>query len=119
MHEDSSPSMTLFLSGEVDEDDADDEKLFMAESMELHYNISEIIGIVTKTHGHLFYPIFHTHLHSVIIEMSNVHCLKVDRNFAFYVVCDIIEFGLSSEYAGDFINQIIPILYGTANIIGL
>jgi hypothetical protein len=125
------------VAGNGDEDDAADEQLFMQQSLELHYNVAELVGehssgiqsapilsyiqlfillqtiesiswfdlismcfssykgSVFKTHGCLFTPIYLEQWHEMVTEMSHHHCLKEDRQFSFFVISDVIEFGLT------------------------
>lgn len=92
----------------MDEEDADDERILMNESLELHFNVSELIGAVFKTHGHLFLPVYMSEMNDVITEMSHAHCLREDRQFAFYVVSDVIEFGLNDAAAGPYLAAVMP-----------
>eukprot|EP01035_Chromulina_nebulosa_P018242 gene18242-23915_t len=39
------------ISGGADEDDIADELILMSESLELHFNISEVIGMILRSHG--------------------------------------------------------------------
>lgn len=96
--------------GGADDEDADDEKQFMQESLELHYNLSEMIGGIMRTHGDSFLPVYSTQWHESIMEMANPHCLKEDRQFAFYVISDVIEFSLSEESAASFFGSVMPVL---------
>ena len=69
-----------------------------------HINVNashhpSILGSIFKTHGYLFTPIYLEHWHEMITEMSHHHCLKEDRQFAFFVVSDVIEFGLTTTTA--------------------
>lgn len=98
------------VAGGADEDDIDDEKAFMAESMELHFNLSEIIGAIFRTHGESYFPVYLRSMHESVMEMSNAHCLNEDRRFAFYIMSDVLEFGLSREVASTYFTQVIPIL---------
>ena len=144
------------VSGGGDEDDAADEVHFMQESLELHYNVAELIGaaffhfyvlIVTyyliyiilfyalhillsllwrsffcrnishsvlfsiflgsvfKTHGSSFTPVYLEHWHEMITEMGHVHCLKEDRQFSFFVVSDVIEFGLTPTTSASYLSR--------------
>jgi hypothetical protein len=98
------------VSGAVDEDDADDELMMMGESMELHFNVSELIGAVFRTHGDSFFAVFQTAMHDVILEMSHCHCLREDRQFSFYVISDVVEFGLSESIAEAYFGAVFPVM---------
>lgn len=78
----------------VDEEDAADEKLFMRQSMELHYNVSELICAIFRTHAEEYLNCYMTHWHEMIRNMSHRYCLKEDRQLAFFIMSDVIEFGL-------------------------
>ena len=54
------------------------------------------LGSVFKTHGPSFTPVYLEHWHEMITEMGHIHCLKEDRQFSFFVISDVIEFGLTS-----------------------
>lgn len=101
------------VSGDLDEEDASDEAVFMQESMELHYNISDLIGAVFRTHGSQFYQIYIEQWHDMICNLSHSYCLKEDRQFAFFVVSDVIEFGLTRETAKVYLEQVMPTLLET------
>jgi hypothetical protein len=82
--------------------------MMMHESLELHYNVSELIGAVFKTHGSLFLPVYLSEMSDIITEMSHVHCLREDRQFAFYVVSDVIEFGLDGASSASYLATVMP-----------
>ena len=107
------------LTGIVDEDDEADEQIFMSESLELYYNISEVIGSMLRAHGSDYLSIYQSSLHSIINDMYQPYCLKEDQQFALYIISDVIEFGLTNtanstnnvnEYTAVFYQQTIPIL---------
>ena len=99
------------VSGGVEEEDAEDEVLFMSSSMELHFNISELIGVLLKTHGHEYMPCYNKLWHETIDTMAHPNCLKEDRQFAFFVVCDVVEFGLlDPEEAKQFFQGVVPFI---------
>ncbi len=95
-------------SGEPDEDDVSDERLFMQESMELHYNISDLIGAIFRTHGTQFLPVYLDQWHEMMCNLSHAYCLKEDRQFAFFVVSDVVEFGLGRDSAKAYLDQVLP-----------
>ena len=43
--------------------------------------------------------------------MANPVCLKEDQKLAIYIICDVIEYGLSSSLASQYLSQVLPILY--------
>ena len=87
------------VSGQRDDDDADDEQAFMEDSMELHNNVAELIGTLFKTHGKGLFPMYMNLWHEIIHNACQPFCLKEDQQFAFYVISDVIEHGLKD--AGD------------------
>ena len=88
------------VSGQRDDDDVDDERAFMEESLELHTNVAELIGTMFRTHGLEFFPVYMDIWHEVIHNACQPFCLKEDQQFAFYVISDAIEFGLGGGGAG-------------------
>jgi hypothetical protein len=83
--------------GGADEEDADDERNFLDESFELHYNVAEVVGILLRTHGDSYTPVYMQSMHDSITQMSNPYCIKEDRQVAFFVICDVIEFGFDTK----------------------
>jgi hypothetical protein len=96
------------INGIKDEEDEDDEKIFMVESSELHYNISELIGSIFRTHGVLFYPIYIEYWHQIISDCCHPYCLKEDKQFAFFVISEVVEFGLNLENASSYLGLVLP-----------
>ena len=82
------------VSGQRDDDDMDDERAFMEESLELHTNVAELVGALFRVHGAEFFPVYMEIWHEVIHNACQPFCLKEDQQFAFYVISDVIEFGL-------------------------
>ena len=79
--------------------------------MELQYNVAEVVGEIFKTHGSQYFDIYMSLWHLLISEMTANHCLKEDRRFAFFIISDVIEFGLAGEKrVADYFSQIIPIV---------
>ena len=93
-----------------DEDDAADEMMFMQESMELHYNVAELIGAILRTHGEKFLPVYLEQWHETMSEMSHPYCLKEDRNISFFVISDVIDFVLSTSSASLYLADVVPML---------
>jgi hypothetical protein len=83
--------------GVTDEDDEQDEEFFLTESMELHYNIAELVGALFRTHGSDYLPVYMERWHDMLHHMSNSQCLKEDRQFSFCIISDVIEFGLGDS----------------------
>ncbi|CAM9448499.1 unnamed protein product, partial [Ectocarpus fasciculatus] len=97
------------ISGGADENDAADENMFLIESMEMQYNVAEVIGELFRSHGTLYFDMYRTHWHQIIETMTAAHCLKEDRRFAFFVISDVIEFGLAGDKnVADFFASVIP-----------
>eukprot|EP01041_Mallomonas_annulata_P004290 gene4290-8528_t len=106
------------VSGELDDDDAADEDMFMSESLELHYNISELIGILLRTHSDVYMSIYSNGdgsggttngWHECISNMSHSYCLKQDRQFSLFVISDVIEFGIHNESMADsYLRDVMP-----------
>lgn len=80
-----------------DEDDMDEEQQFFQESLELHFNISEVLNALFQTHTTSFYPIFYTEWNELITTLSHPFCLAEDRRFSFLVISDVIQFGVSAH----------------------
>ncbi|CAE7628706.1 sal3, partial [Symbiodinium microadriaticum] len=98
------------VAGNVDEDDAEDEEQFQLESMELHYNIAELMGTIFRTHGARFLGVYQEVWHEATCTLAHKNCLKEDRQFAYFVISDVIEFGLTADSAGSYFNEVMPLL---------
>jgi hypothetical protein len=96
------------VTGAVDDDDIADEQIFQQECMELHFNIYELLGVIFRTHGPLFLPVFEEVWHGAVVTMAHQNCLKEDRQFAFFVMSDVVEFGLSPSRAKEYFDIVIP-----------
>lgn len=94
--------------GGVDEDDMGDEEMFQQNCMELHFNLAELIGTVFKTHGSDFMVVYRQVWHETVVEMVHVNCLKEDRQFGYFIISDVIEFGLTNETAAEYFATIMP-----------
>jgi hypothetical protein len=92
--------------GGVDEDDMGDEEMFQQNCMELHFNLAELIGTVFKTHGSDFMSVYRQIWHETVVQMVHVNCLKEDRQFGYFIISDVIEFGLTNETAGEYFGTI-------------
>ena len=77
-----------------DDEDVADEALFMSDSMELHFNVAEVIGAILRTHGETFLTCYMSQWHEMILSMTHDYCLREDKQFAFFIISDVIEFGL-------------------------
>lgn len=97
-----------------DEDDAADENLFMRDSMELHFHVSDLICAIFKTHGDLFMECYMNNWHELVQTMTHKFCLQEDKQLAFSIISDVIEFGLpeNSESTEAYLAQAIPGLVG-------
>lgn len=93
-------------AGGVDDDDMADEELFQQNCMELHYNIAELIGVIFKTHGHDFMSVFKQIWHETTMQMVHQNCLKEDRQFGYFIISDVIEFGLTDESAAEYLSAV-------------
>ena len=114
---------------EADEDDLDEEQQFFQESLELHFNISEVLNALFLTHTTSFYPIFYTEWNELITTLSHPFCLPEDRRFSFLVISDVIQYGISvhtmlelpghantsQSTAQDYLQQIMPLLIECCN----
>lgn len=98
------------VSGGLEDGDVEDETLFMSETMELLFNIAELLNVIFKTNGMQFMPTFVSQWHDAILTMADPACLKEDRQFSFLVICDVIEFGLDENSAGEYLSLVIPLL---------
>ena len=82
--------------------------------MELAFNVSEMLGMALRTHAVVFLPIYRADWHELVSNMAHKHCLMEDRHFAFYVVSDVIEFGLVGlgdiAVTTEYFAQVIPLL---------
>lgn len=93
-----------------DEDDENDEKLFLRESMELHFHIAEVLGTLCRTHGALFFPVYLEHWGESVLGMCHPYCLEADRQFAAFVLSDVLEFALNDSTAADYHARSLPAL---------
>lgn len=99
------------VSGGVEEEDVEDETIFMSASTELHFNISELLGMVLRTHGADYLPVFMSVWQEAVHTMAHPNCLKEDRQFAFFIICDVIEFGIQEPaQAKEYFEVSIPFL---------
>lgn len=98
------------VTGVVDDDDLADERMNLYDSLELYYNISELLGTVFRTHGSRFYDVYRSMWHETVMTMAHPNCLVEDRQFAFFVISDILEFGLSESTNDEFICNVFPVL---------
>lgn len=112
-----------------DEDDLDQEQQFFQESLELHFNISEVLNALFQTHGSAFYPIYMREWHDMISNLSHPFCLAEDRRFSFLVISDVIQYGVSTHTvldspenkegvtttAEDYLSQVLPVLIECCN----
>lgn len=80
------------------EDVFNEEEMFFQQSLELHYNISEVINILFQTHSLSYLPIYYQEFHELIINFTNFFCLREDQRFAFLMISDVVEFGLNPTY---------------------
>ncbi len=115
--------------GVQDEDDLDQEQQFFQESLELHFNISEVLNSLFQTHGSSFYPIYMREWHEMISNLSHPFCLAEDRRFSFLVISDVIQYGVSAHTfldsqenrdnlvttAEDYLSQVLPVLIECCN----
>lgn len=101
------------ISGGADEDDAVDEELFLQESLELHFNISEVIGSILRTHGSDYLATYMNQWNEIITDLSRPYCIKEDRQFSLYVVSDVVEYALTDATAAEYLSHIMPILIET------
>jgi len=93
-----------------DEDDAADEQLFMKDSMELHFHVSDLICAIFKTHGDLFMGCYMAHWHELVQTMTHSFCLQEDKQLAFSIISDVVEFGLpeNSPSTEAYLSQAVP-----------
>ena len=70
----------------------EDEAAFMSESLELHYNIAELLGTILRTHCFAFLPIFRRDWDELMLSMTHEYCLREDRQFGYFIISDLIEY---------------------------
>ena len=112
------------VNGDRDEDDIDDEKELLTTSLELCYNIGELMGALLRTHSYEYTKVFLSHWHEMIMNMVHVQCIKEDRQFACFVISDVIEFGfhmaddkqIVEQYFASVIPALVSINQGTIYI---
>jgi hypothetical protein len=78
-----------------DVEDLDEEAHFFQESLELHFNISEVLNALFQTHSTNFFPIYLAEWHDLISNLSHPFCLAEDRRLAFLVISDVIQYGVA------------------------
>jgi hypothetical protein len=111
------------------EDLMEEENLFFQQSLELHYNISEVMNILFQTHTFQFFQIFYQEFHEMLINFTNSYSNAEDKRFAFLILSDVLEFGLSpsassssetgqtatihshKDFVENYLKQLIPILH--------
>jgi hypothetical protein len=93
-----------------DDDDDDDEARLLEESRDLHFNIVYLLEMLFRTHGNTFLPVYIKEYNQIITDLSQDHCLKEDRQFAFAVICDVVEHGLDDSVAEQFFQQSMPVI---------
>lgn len=102
------------LLQDVDEDDLEDESCVLQESLELHFNISEVIGALLQSHGEVFFNVYLSTWHEMISELMLPHALKEDQQIAYYIISDVIENGLivsnsiNTSVVNDFLVLVLP-----------
>ena len=98
------------LGGCRDDDDADDERAFLEESMELHLNVAEVLGMLMRTHSSSYFSAFVEEWREMTLEMARDICLLEDRKFALFVICDALEFAPHSANASLYFSTTLPVL---------
>jgi hypothetical protein len=81
---------------EMDEDDLADEAEAGQLELELHFNIADCFCMLMKTHGEQFVPVYMEELHQKVMMMASPECLVPDRQFAIWIIDDLIEHGGSA-----------------------
>lgn len=81
---------------ELDEDDLEEEAEAGQLELELHFNISDCFCMLMKTHGEQFVPVYMEALHQKVMMMASPECLVADRQFAIWIIDDMIEHGGSA-----------------------
>ncbi|CEG45916.1 Karyopherin (importin) beta 3 [Plasmopara halstedii] len=81
---------------EADEDEDEDDAASQstetqATETELHFVLAECIGVLAKTHGADFFPVFMTLLWDKVTALAAPGCLIEDRQLALFVVDDVLE----------------------------
>jgi len=85
----------------------------MNECLELHYNISDVIGAIVRTHGSDYMEIYLKDWNPIVTDLSRSYCAKEDRQFALYIISDILEFVITNDTAEAFLATFIPALLET------
>jgi hypothetical protein len=93
-----------------DEHDLADEEAFLQESGELHFNLSDLLCALFRTHSSAFFPVYMDHWNEVVCNLCCSHCLSEDQQFAASIICDVVEFGLNDASAEIFIEQTFTLL---------
>lgn len=100
-----------------DEDDEDEEQDFMAFSMEMHFNVCEMVGSLLCTHSALFFPIYLSEWHPMVCDLVHPHCLKEDRVIACSLLADVFVYGFTDgqDVGGFFAPIMSPLIDCCAN----
>lgn len=83
--------------------------------MELQYILAELLGTIFRSHGSDYFPIFMKDYGDIIHDLCQSYCIKEDRQFSLYIICDIIEFGLSPSTVDSFFATIMPLVIDTTS----
>lgn len=81
-------------------EDVDEEALLAAQSLELHYHISEALNALLQTHSFAFYGIYRETWHELMLQLSHSFCVQEDRRLSMLVACDVLQFGFQSVQQG-------------------
>jgi hypothetical protein len=76
---------------DYDEDQEEKDAERGVEEEELHFNISEVLGSLLKTHGARFLPMIAEDWAPKLADLSHEVCLLADRKLASYIWCDVLE----------------------------
>ena len=91
-----------------DADDDDDEQDFMAFTLEMHYNVCELVGSMLYTHASLFAQIYLEEWHPIALNLVHPHCLKEDRVIACMLLADVLHYSFND--GDDLSNMLAPVM---------
>lgn len=91
-----------------DADDDDDEQDFMAFTLEMHYNVCELVGSMLYTHASLFAQVYLEEWHPIALNLVHPHCLKEDRVIACMLLADVFHYSFND--GDDLSNLLAPVM---------
>jgi hypothetical protein len=94
--------------GELDEDDMLDLKKLQMNQMELHFNITDLVAMLWKSHAETFVDVYVEHLHETVVMLSSEDADIEDQRVGAFFICDVLEH--SSGFGVQLLEQYVPLL---------